>query len=190
MLNESENAGDIGNLLSYKRIQLQYLERASKCIEKYLPRCLPSGDIDTDSWIKEATGQVAAAIREKKKWILTTKKDTSIYFIRSISLTLLSFIQDDWDSLERMEKHKRSIPNIRLLVANFALKTLRIIVLLGLPIVGFWMFQKFPLAIPDTVRGYVFVGLFLWEMFTLIIVIDPNLNAKVSVIKDLTSLLR
>lgn len=188
ILATAENTDFEDMLMNYKKNQLKYLEKASKCIEIYFPRNLLSGDFVTDKWTRETTEQVAAAIRDKKKWVITPKIDTNEYFIKSIAFILICIINGNWDELERKEVKKASVPRLRTLITIVILKLLRIFLLIGLPIAGFWVFQQLPLQIPDIVRGYIYAGLFLWELLTIIVLIDPNLNTKISAMKDITSL--
>lgn len=139
--------------------------------------------------MKETAEQVATALREKKTWILTPKNNTNVYFIEKITSTLLCILKGNWDALERVDLEKPSSPQSQHPITSFLLSLLRTLFLMGLPLIVFWIFQLAPLVIPETFRGYVVVGLFLWELLTLLVVFDPNVGTKISAIKDLASLL-
>ncbi len=181
---EDDHAGWVS--LESKQRQLLWLEEAAKCIQDYLPRRLRCGDIVTDAWQKETTKQFAAALREKKRWLLTPKRDTYEYFVRSIAFTLICISDGNWDSLERREPEKPSFSQVwqsRIFVL------LRAFCVALLPVVGFWVIQWTPLALKGTAHDAVAVGVFIWASLTFIALLDANFSTKISAIKDITSLL-
>jgi len=187
ILYASENIDN--NLVEYKRGQLKRLEKAAKCIENYLPRRLQCGDIVTESWLRGTAKQLAAALREKKKWIITPKEDTHDFFVKSIVFTLISIVNDNWDALERVEPEKLTLSQLRNSLFIFLWRLLRIIFIAGLPIVGIWVFQQTPFAFTGSVRGDVIVGLFIWCLLTFVVALDPSFGTKISALKDVMSLL-
>jgi hypothetical protein len=88
--------------LNFKRGMNLLLEEIALCIERYVPRPLRSGDDGTDTWVKEVTREVATAIRELKKWVLTPKGDSRQNFILKIGYTFVHVVSGEWDSLERV----------------------------------------------------------------------------------------
>jgi hypothetical protein len=150
---------------------------------------IEGNDPNTSYWIKETTRLIAIALREKKKWIITPKSDTNVHFKIYITNTFLCIINDNWDALERAEGATSMVSQSPHPILMFLLSLLKLVFLMGLPIAIFLVFQQAPFVIPDTVRGYIIIGLFLWELLTLLVVFDPNVNAKISAIKDLTNLL-
>lgn len=188
LLHDAESAGDNWVLLEYKRRQILYLERAAKCIEYYFPRRLQSGDVITNTWMKETARQFAAALREKKKWILVPKKDTTDYFVKSIASVLICVVSGDWDALERAEPEKLSLPEARRVILVVLAGILRAVLIAGLPILGFWVLQQTSLAFTGIVREYMIIGLFIWDLLTFVILLDPNFNTKISALKDILSL--
>lgn len=186
---QAETIGNDWIELKYKEEQLAKLELAAKSMENYFLQCSQDNDIVTNNWVKETAEQVAAAIRGKKIWILTPKNDTNIYFIEKITSTLLCILKGNWDALERLDLEKPSSLQSQHPITSFLLSLLRTLFLMSLPIIVFLIFQLAPLVIPEAFRGYIVVGLFLWELLTLLVVFDPNVGIKVSAIKDLASIL-
>jgi hypothetical protein len=171
--------------LEYKQRQMALLELAAICIERYLPHRLPSGDAVTDTWWRERTRQIAGALREKKKWILTPTKLTYNDFVDKMVHTLICIINGDWDALERSEPEKLThLHSWRTITVSL----LRTVLLAALPIIGFWIFQQTPLALTDPARGYVGAGVFIWIVLTCIAQIDPNFSARISAFKDVVNL--
>jgi hypothetical protein len=162
------------------------LEEVANCVEHYVPSGLKSRDFITDNWTKETTKRIAAAIRNKKKWILTPKSDTREYILQSMTFALTCFIYGNWDALEQIEPEKLSSPQLRHSIFTFLINLLRIILIGVLPLVSVWLFQQTPFAFTGIGREYVIIGIFVWELLTLVFVLDPNLGVKISVMKDVT----
>jgi hypothetical protein len=175
--------------LSSMRYTLEALEEASQCLDHYLPQRLRSGDIITDDWFNDSMRQVAAALREKKKWILTPKKDTFDNLAAIMSSTLLCIINGDWDALERKEPDKVILSVRRHAVIDFILKISKVVLLAVLPILVFLGYQLTPFAITGAAQGFVIVGLILWVGLTFLVRFDPDVNAKVQLLKDAKTLL-
>ncbi len=173
----------------YKEEQLRIIENIARSIEYFVPRRLSSGDVVVDEWLKETTKQVAAAMREKKKWILMPSEDTRDSFVESMASTLVYIVSDDWSALEHLETKKLTRPELRRVIASFTLKAFRTVLVALLPTLGFLIFQQTPLAITGVLREYIIVGLLIWGLLAFIAVLDQNFSAKISAIKDITGLL-
>jgi hypothetical protein len=96
-----ENELDFRTDLKAKQRQLSGLEVASLCIKEYLPRQLSVGDLNTNLWWRQMTQQVANALNDKKRWILTPKMDTQEWLSRSLASTLVCVLSGNWDALEK-----------------------------------------------------------------------------------------
>ncbi len=175
--------------LNYRRTQLLQIEIVAKYLEDYLPRQLQSGDIVTDTWMKEKTRRFAAALREKKKWLLTPKNDTHDYFAKSIASTFICIINGNWDGLEQADLEKLSIPQLRHTIVLFMLKVLEAAVVAILPAGSIWLLHQMSLTFDQTFQQFLYVGAFIWALLTFIVVLDPNFSTKMSAFKDAVNLL-
>jgi hypothetical protein len=171
--------------LEYKQRQIMFLEMAATSVERFLPHQLPSGDSATDDWLSERAWQVASAVREKKKWILTPTKLTYNDFIDKIVSNLVCVTSGNWDALERVELKK---PTHSQSWHSFVVSLLRAILVAALPIVGLWIFQQTPLALVDPVLGYVIAAVFIWVLLIFLAVLDQNFSSKITAFKDITNL--
>jgi hypothetical protein len=172
--------------LSFKRRLLGRLEEISICVERALPRQLRSGDDLTDIWLSEKAAQFAAALRDKKKWVLTPKLDTRDAFIRCMRHYLIIAAVHDWDSLERITPEQLSRPRAWQSRATTALRTL---VVAGMPLAGLWLIQQTSFLLAGTIAEYATAGALLWAMLALITTLDPQFQTKIAAIKDVSSLL-
>jgi hypothetical protein len=166
--------------LDAKREMLSTLEEAAICFERFIPRRLRTGDFSSDTWVKETSAQIAAALRSLKKWIVTPKTDTNERFVARIASTLQNSVGGDWDSLERIDPEK--VPELRLLRFR-ARAFLRTIFISALPLSLVLIVQKTPLALSDSLVGYAKVGGLLWAAIALLSVLDPLYESRM---KDLT----
>ena len=177
--------------VKYKKDQLSKIEKAAKCIETFLPRNLRSGDIITDTWLRETSMLVAAALREKKMWILTPKKDTYDNFVKSIASTITCIVIGNWDALEKMEKEKFLELEKASRSKRWRLRMIRLfrtVFVAIIPLVIVLILQWTSLALSGTFREYTIIGTIVWAALTLISTIDSNFGIKISAIKDIASL--
>jgi hypothetical protein len=101
---------DDGSLNNYysKRMFVTRLEYAALFMEKYIYKVLKTSDDEANQWIMEMTRQIAAAIRDKKKWVYTPKPDTAQHLAERLADFLIHFLRNEWDSLDRVEVPKLS----------------------------------------------------------------------------------
>jgi hypothetical protein len=172
--------------LVFKRQVINKLEEIARCVQYNLPRQLRSGDAGTDSWFKETTKQIAAALREQKKLILTPKPDSRDQFIAELSTNLIQATSGNWDGLKKVKPEKFSFTQIwhgRL--SEF----LRALFSAGLPLLILWGIQQTSLAFQgnmlDTIKVLVITG----GIMRLLIALDPISMEKTSALKDIIQLL-
>ncbi len=185
-----ENNPESWTKLVHKRRLLEVLERIAKYVEYNLPRRLRSGDIATDTWIKDTMKQVASALRKKKKWVLTPKKDTRDYFIQSIASTLICFVEGNWDALERVEQAKLTSHQLRNKITGFLLKALRTALIAMLPLVGFLLFQQTSFALTGTSLSTALTLIIIYEISVIGVALNPNFSTTIANIKDIKNLWR
>lgn len=189
LLHDIDNKDDYDSDLQYKQHQLLWIENAARCIGNYFPRQIHSGDIVTDTWMREKAKRYASALREKKKWLLTPKHDTYDYFARNIIITLDCLINDHWDDLEEVEPERLSVPQLQHTIVLFLLRLLRATIVALLPIICIYIFNKAFIAFDRIIEQYLYVGAFIWAFLSFIIALDPNFSIKMSAVKDIADLL-
>jgi hypothetical protein len=78
------------------------LEIIASCLQHNLP-CRLQSDGATDDWLQKMTTQMAAALRDLKKWVLMPKPDTRRQFITRVAETFVHAATGEWDALARSE---------------------------------------------------------------------------------------
>ncbi len=174
--------------IDFRRINIICLEHAALLIEHYLPYRLHSGEIMTDSWFKESMRQAAAALREKKKWLLTPKDDTWDNLLDVMTSTLECVVSGNWDALQRTEPAKITPSTVKHVIFNFLMKAFKTAIIAVLPALGFLAFQMSPLAVSGTVQGIIEVIVLLWVGVTFLWTYDPDVSAKFSLLKNMKDL--
>jgi hypothetical protein len=176
--------------LELKKLVLKHMEMAATYLEDEIPRRLRSKDIITDDWFRRSMQQAAAALREKKKWILTPKEDSINHLINAITLTLTYIADGNWDALERREPEQISRPAYMHLFFSRLLSMLKTLFIGVFPIVGLTLiFQLTPITLPDTTRNIAFFAAFLWFGLTILINMDSQISTKLLLMKDVKSLM-
>jgi hypothetical protein len=153
-------------------------------IEKYLYRLLKTADEETNKWILERTRQIAAGIRDKKKWVYTPKPDTAPQLAQGLADFLIHFLRNEWDLLERLE-----LPKVSQKVSwvRRASATAQSIVFGLLPISVLFVLQKanmLSLRFSDSLFGIAI----LWAIISLLW-LDPAAKDKIGALKDTTGIL-
>jgi len=174
--------------LSRKQVILSFLEDAAKYFEYYIPRHLSSGDKSTDDWFKNSMKQVAAALREKKKWILTPMEDTAEYLIAKMTSTLVFVVTDNWHALEREEPEKITYQKFTHRLLSSLSKFLKLSFVGLFPLLFLIILQQTQFAITGPVRDYAFIISLGWFVLTFLINVDSSISTKISLIKDFKSL--
>lgn len=177
--------------LMREKLALTFLEEAAKYAETYIPFRLRSKDANTDAWFKNSMSQVAASIRDKKKWILTPKQDTYNIFIANITSSIICIVNGNWDALERMQivnvGHSLSTRSFFSLLH----RVFRTLVIAILPLLGLIVFLLTPFAdaVSGTMRDTIAILVSLWFGITVLKSIDTDFDAKFSILNDLRGFL-
>jgi hypothetical protein len=165
---------------------LNALERAAQGFEEYIPQALPSGDFVTDQWTRQTGRRIAAAIRQKKRWILTPKADTLESFCASIFDTLAAVATGHWDYCEQAEPEEWSHPELWRFRIGSALKTA---VVAACPVVVFWLISLTPIGPTGILKDYFTIAAAVWAVVVLVYALDSTIDSKVSILARITSIL-
>jgi hypothetical protein len=186
---ETESINSIN--LEVKRRQVLRMEVVAHCFEYYLFEQLASGDIITDGWLRKMTKEMALAIREKKRWLLTPTNNNQEEFLNRIVSVLICVIKGNWDAIERMEPEKLTdgLPSLPPLRRPWVVNLLKTVAIAILPVLGFSLVQWSPWAIKGPFLDYMVIGLFIWVFLVFVSTLDPNLSNRLSILKNLRDLL-
>jgi hypothetical protein len=186
---ETESINSIN--LEVKLRQVLRMEVVAHCFEYYLFEQLASGDIITDGWLRKMTKEMALAIREKKRWLLTPTNNNQEEFLNRIVSVLICVIKGNWDAIERMEPEKLTdgLPSLPPLRRPWVVNLLKTVAIAILPVLGFSLVQWSPWAIKGPFLDYMVIGLFIWVFLVFVSTLDPNLSNRLSILKNLRDLL-
>jgi hypothetical protein len=171
-----------------KKRLLSLVEKTASCFS-YLALNLQTGDFATNYCMRQTAERAAAALRDKKKWILTPNKCTTYNdFVERIKEILKNVISGNWDAIELMdEKDFKDLPSPPKRPWQDRIPTpLRVLLIAGLPVVGYMILQLTPFWQPDnTTRNYVIVGLLIWILLTILTELDQKLKDKTDILINL-----
>jgi hypothetical protein len=171
---------------AHRQKLLSNIENTATCIQCNLYRNLRIKDRLLAYWVKERTGKIATAMRGLQKWVLAPNGNTRADLIKRLSAHLSHAAVGEWDLLEQAEPEKvsgkqfwwtRVIPTFRAVLSGAVL------------IVGFFYMQRTPLALQGPIAEYVKIGVFLWAALSVLSILDPKYDVKISGLKDIGQLL-
>lgn len=166
-----------------RREAVRSLEAAAVAAEHYLPRFLDPRDEATGTWLRERTGQWAAALRAHKRWILTerARDEDAVGRLRE---TLRAAATGQWNQLERRPAFEASRGSrLRLLGATILrgatpLGAVVVLRLLGVP------------GLDGTIGNYVLIASGAWLALSFLAQYDPLFSAKIGAAADISKTLR
>lgn len=160
---------------------MQNLEFVAHDIENRLPLQLKSRDEQTDTWFQVKCGRVANYIRSLKRWVLVPKPDTRAHFEKAVQSLFVNIVSMNWDGLVEVEETNAAAIKRWYHKVFSALSQIGVALLLPLSLYIFH--RMYPtVAIPPTITALV-LGFPVVQLLTLL---DPNLNAKITALKDIT----
>lgn len=161
------------------------LEKAASCMERSLPRRLRTGNLITDNWLKDRSQQMAAGVRSLIKWLYTPQLDTRDQFTSRVTAYLTFAASGDWDSFELQEPEKLSRPELIRTRARFIVTAIFSAVV---PLSLLLLFKRLGVVAEPTLT-YLTIGAYIWAALSLLASMDPNYSAKLTAMKDISSLL-
>lgn len=172
--------------LDFKRDVMRRLERIALCIEHDLPRRLRSGDDGTDGWLDKTSLNMATALREKKKLLLTPGLDARERLLESLRNCFFSAVTNNWDGLEKVEPGQVLRKQWHLQVLDY----LQTFVRGAMPLLILWIVQQTNLALKGTAADTAMLAVLGWLGLTLLIKFDPLSKDKLDALKQVKDLLK
>jgi hypothetical protein len=178
-----KNAKRWGSLESARQLCSQ-LEGCAKLIEFGFPKYLGPDDAILLRLYIDKTRRMASGLRETKFWTLIPKSDTREQFLARITSDYICAVTGEWDKFASGEPQSPIRLNGRILhIAN----CLRQLFAILLPPVSCWIFHMIKPKIE--IPSYIIAPAIMWTSGGLLYLIDPNLNQKLTVIKDISQLI-
>jgi hypothetical protein len=185
VLHQVETHPERWGKLDFRRARMRQLENVADRLERELPHRLRSGDPLTDEWMNKATRRMAAALRAKKKWLLTPKPDTREHLIKALAAALVNTATGDWDGLEQADLEPVSraqfVSQVGGLVWQLVQGALPLLVLLGI--------RRVEPAFAGPLADSAITGAVMWFALRLLAVIDPHYREKLAELKELPDIL-
>jgi hypothetical protein len=182
---ETEKKGDEWTSLAWKRSLLFSLENAARLLGQYWPAQFPCRDAATKKWLRDTAGEMATALREKKKWVITPKKDTCQYFLKSMTTTLIAIVCDDWDAVERVKRDQVEETPQPTPFVSFLRKVVRTGIKVVMPVGVLFAVQQSPFALTGTSFVTAVSMLIFYEIAVVMTILDPEFSARMAMVKNI-----
>jgi hypothetical protein len=175
-------------VLSFKRDLIRLLETAAISARDYVPRRLSSGDWPTKEWLREEGRQVAAALRGKKRLILSADPDVQAAFVAGVASAFVSIAKGDWHAvLESGPSDAEPLPDRRRPPRWYTLVTFSIAAVPGFFLLLFAYLPWIDVGIPRAVIDVAAV----WAVATVVFrSADPHIAEKVATLQEIVRFVR
>lgn len=176
------NWGSIARRAKLMR-KLEGLIAAVEACGQYLQA---AADSESYEWVRSAFQRVAAAVRERKKWLVLPRRDSRDEFTNSMKAFFEALVTCNWDALPQCDVDRAAT---RERFMTLARKWGSALASGGIPLVLFLALQNSPLALSAPVRDYAVGLLALWIVVVGISVCDPLFEHRVDSFRSLTQAL-
>jgi len=182
-----------------RSVLMTRIENLADAAERGLPRRLRTGDHASDVWLLSTTKGIAEAFRTLKKLVaLPVAPQTSAptrtwpdarrgsweQLQETLSSAFVIALRGDWAGLPQAESPRITRPQRLLQIVRF----FRTIFTALVPALVLWVIDRYHLVqISTEVHTWIFLGVLLWAVVSLLILVDPNVATKLTAMKSIRS---
>lgn len=161
------------------------LETIAVELQKFSNR-METRDLETNIWFKKHIAEVAQSFRVKKKLILSPIPQSRQELINGISQSLVSVVQGNWGNLktENLQTFKEES---RLWIKRIP-EFVKSIFVSAIPLIVLYLLQFTPLKFEEPYWSYAKIGGIVWFAISLMIMLDPLYNTKLTALKNIKGL--
>jgi hypothetical protein len=183
---------------------IENIERVARIVRTRLISRIPTSDSAIKARQVQQAHLISQRFRERAAWLLTPKWQTTDELLTYFSKILISLLRGTWDDFfdHSQGEGETEIPpgdmrgSLALIVLRKTGSILRTIVVAGLPVVIYYLAQKYDvmgtgkpiLEVVEPANTYIRGGLLAWIMIVIISEIDPSWSRHVTGVKDLVGL--
>jgi hypothetical protein len=160
------------------------LENTANLIEKALPKTLRVREAATQEWAEQRFGEIAFAVRELEKWVMTSRQDTLGELQLQVAQRIVCIAVGNWDGLGRTPVG-RVARAVRVARLKGYLSTM---LLAATPFLILLVIQQSSLALSDQFRQFAVAGALLWAAITLLKIFAQMLRDRIAILKDIVGL--
>lgn len=173
------------NELAWRREIALRIELIAQAIERCGIWMRRVGDQSSSAWIQQRMADIAAGIREKKKWLAMPRLDTRQQLMAAIAQTFVALANCDWDSLPQYQSSSQSRGE-RIRVGLLRLRG--VLLSIAIPAILFWAVQYSSFALKPPVRDYATGFLLLWVLVVLLSASDPLYQSRVEAFRNVVQI--
>ena len=166
---------------SKKNLICRHLENVALCVEIRMTRRAKTRDVVSSFAYSQSNEEIAAAIREKKRWILTPKQDTYQHLQSNLSRLFSQALSGDWDSMSRSQPVE--IDKTKLMERLFG--HFQTLVIGAIPLGMLRVVTPYIVVLQDeSVQGIARLIFISWALWQIMKIFDPIINEDVSQFVD------
>jgi hypothetical protein len=171
---------------STKKMWVDELEKAARCLERDIARKLSTGDAATDRWVEAGCIGMATAVRDLKRSVIAPDAETWKSLPNVLAETAVNVGSGTWRKVPSKERD----PIARQSLPRRLLGVLRTVVVAALPGLLLWILAQTPFALENNAAQWATIAALAWALVSLLIRVDPLLRDKLDTIDRVLSLAR
>jgi hypothetical protein len=168
----------------FKRQLAAQLEQIAVRLEREIVRELRSGDVETDQWLTRQWREMATATRALKRDVLLSTEGARSHLEEQLVKMFSAATLENWDEFPRAHPKTLTRPEKIRRIREFAAVLARA----GLPFLILWLLQQTSLRFDGRELNYARGVAIAWAALTLLALLDPLFDAKISAMTSLTGL--
>jgi hypothetical protein len=160
------------------------LEDAARMISKFIPRKLRGLDFHSELWIHAQANEIASAIRDLKKWVVSPSTATQANLVSELYCILSNTASGQWQYLRRLSPEKVSASEVRLRIFQIAAAVSRSVV----PLILLFAWKNTPFGPSEKQFDGISVATFAVCALYLLVSIDPSAETKIKGVGSILSI--
>jgi hypothetical protein len=167
---DQNKSRDLGNH-ELKNRMIDLIESAAVAIETGMVKGSRTADPLTSVWFSLRMSQIAASVRDLKKWVLTPKEDTRLHLQKKLAGLFIQVIEGRWDEMPSQQDNLTKNTHLTAKLAALGV-ALAVVAFLAFLAAQHW-------ATP--LNAYGFLSLIPWFLLIIFALFDPE---KLKTLKD------
>jgi hypothetical protein len=167
-----------GRTIEWEPKVLWLLEAIATRIEYQLYRQLCRQDHYTDAWLRQRTREMAAGVRELKRWALLGEPKDVDRLVTELARRLLGVIDGTWSAFKPAESAESAEPGVR---GQRWLRMVRGLTAAAFPLAIVAALRIFPNSLGEAATASITLSAILWFLVNISAWLDPDYAKKADV---------
>jgi hypothetical protein len=169
-----------------RRKAAENLERAGFLASRGLSRLLKLDNAETTQWLRERGDALAGTLNGLARAVLWPQSDTREYVFLELRRIASCILRGNWTEAENPNLSNLARPGR---AAQFKAMLLQLFFGL-LPLLALGCLRLIEIPLPSPIESSIALGAYLWAVVSLLVVLDPLLEKRLSTIRSAVHLLK